>query len=74
MAKVGTNAFMALTDTVFPAIVIKIVELSAKRRLPAIYPDRQFADAGGLMSYGANRGEWRQHITYYIENPQGRKA
>ena len=67
MAKVGTNAFMGLRIPVFPATVTSIVELSAKRRLPAIYPDRQFADAGGLMSYGTNRGEWRQRITYYTD-------
>jgi putative ABC transport system substrate-binding protein len=29
-----------------------IVELAAKGRLPAIYPYRQFVEAGGLMSYG----------------------
>jgi putative ABC transport system substrate-binding protein len=28
-----------------------IVALAAKHRLPAIYPDRRFVDAGGLMSY-----------------------
>jgi len=30
----------------------QIVELSARYRLPAIYPWRQFVEAGGLMSYG----------------------
>ena len=30
----------------------KIVGLAAQRRLPAIYPAREFADNGGLMSYG----------------------
>jgi putative ABC transport system substrate-binding protein len=30
----------------------KIVGLAALRRLPAIYPAREFADNGGLMSYG----------------------
>jgi putative ABC transport system substrate-binding protein len=29
-----------------------IVELAEKARLPAIYPDRTFAEAGGLLSYG----------------------
>lgn len=35
----------------------KVVELAAKRKLPAIYFDRSFVDAGGLMSYGASFGE-----------------
>ena len=67
MAKAGSNAFMGLTDTRFSGTRQQVVELSAKRRLPAVYPDRQFADAGGLMSYGTNRGEWRQRISYYTD-------
>ena len=31
----------------------KVVALAARRKLPAIYFDRTFVDAGGLMSYGA---------------------
>ena len=31
-----------------------LAEFAAKIRLPAIYPARQYAEAGGLMSYGAN--------------------
>jgi putative ABC transport system substrate-binding protein len=34
-----------------------IVQLAARNRLPAIYPDTRWADAGGLMSYGADRTE-----------------
>ena len=32
----------------------RIVELTAKQRLPAIYEIREFVDGGGLMSYGMN--------------------
>ena len=32
----------------------RIVELAAKNRLPTMYGFREFADAGGLMAYGAN--------------------
>ena len=31
-----------------------IVELAARHRVPAVYFDRQFVDAGGLMFYGAS--------------------
>src|SRR5262249_30724499 len=30
----------------------RIVDLAAQARLPGVYPDRQFAEAGGLMFYG----------------------
>ena len=31
-----------------------IVDLAARKRLPAIYPDRAFVDGGGLIAYGVN--------------------
>lgn len=43
----------------------KVVSLAARRRLPAIYFDRVFVDAGGLMSYGASFAEvYRQTGIY----------
>jgi putative ABC transport system substrate-binding protein len=35
----------------------KIVELAARQKVPAIYPLREFATAGGLMSYGTSATE-----------------
>ena len=32
----------------------RLVDLAAKNRLPAVYPVREYVDAGGLMAYGAN--------------------
>ena len=32
----------------------RIIEFAATTRLPAIYEDRVFAEAGGLVSYGPN--------------------
>jgi putative ABC transport system substrate-binding protein len=34
-----------------------IVELVEKSRLPAIYPWRDYVEAGGLMAYGGDLGE-----------------
>ena len=67
MARAGANAFMGLTDTRFSGNRPRIVELSAKNRLPAIYPERTFAETGGLMSYGTNRVEFRRRIAVYID-------
>jgi putative tryptophan/tyrosine transport system substrate-binding protein len=31
-----------------------IIDLASKARVPAIYPEREYADDGGLIAYGAN--------------------
>jgi putative ABC transport system substrate-binding protein len=67
MTKAGANAFMGVTDTRFGGNRQRIVELSAKHRLPGIYPERLFVEAGGLMSYGTNRAEWRRRVAYYVD-------
>jgi putative ABC transport system substrate-binding protein len=41
----------------FGAYHKRIVELAAKSRLPAIYPNTQYVEAGGLMFYGEDRSE-----------------
>ena len=53
----------------------KILELTIRHGIPAIYPDRSFAITGGLMSYGANATELPRHAGIYTgriikgENP-----
>jgi ABC-type uncharacterized transport system substrate-binding protein len=39
--------------------------LAALHRVPAIYPLRQFAEAGGLMSYGASVTDAYRQIGVY---------
>ena len=48
------GALIVLRDVVVSSQTKRIVELTLKNRLPAIYNDRGFVDAGGLMSYGPN--------------------
>jgi putative tryptophan/tyrosine transport system substrate-binding protein len=43
----------------------EIVALAAKHRLPALYFDRDFAKAGGLMSYGPNISEQYRQLGIY---------
>src|SRR6266849_2683573 len=52
----------------------RIVELAAQSRLPAIYTSKEFADAGGLMAYGANtRESFRRAATYVDKILKGAK-
>ncbi len=50
----GADAIVVGNDTVTHKNRTLIVELAAKRRLPAAYLSREFVDAGGLMTYGPN--------------------
>ena len=48
------NAIMTPINFRFFAERKRIVELAGKYRLPAIYPQKDYVDAGGLMSYGVD--------------------
>ncbi len=52
----------------------EIVELAIKSRLPAIYPNSQYVDAGGLMTYGVSITDlYRRAATYVDKILKGRK-
>jgi putative tryptophan/tyrosine transport system substrate-binding protein len=44
-----------------------IIALAARHRLPAVYPDRLFVTAGGLMCYSTNRADQFRQAAYYID-------
>jgi putative ABC transport system substrate-binding protein len=51
-----------------------IAELAAATRLAAMYPDREFVDAGGLMAYGPIYTDlWRRAATYVDKILKGAK-
>ena len=54
MARERAAALLVLTDVMFINQRRRIVELAARGRLPAVYPEREFVGAGGLMFYGAS--------------------
>jgi putative tryptophan/tyrosine transport system substrate-binding protein len=54
------DALMTTADTLFNNRRVQIVSLAARHAIPAIYVTRDWAAAGGLMSYGAYTGDaWR---------------
>ena len=54
MRQQGVLAVLIWNDAMFFSQRARIVELAAQHRLPAVYEDRQFAEVGGLMTYGPN--------------------
>jgi putative tryptophan/tyrosine transport system substrate-binding protein len=44
-----------------------LAELAAKYHLPAIYSERLFVEAGGLMSYGASDRDLHRQAAIFVD-------
>src|SRR5262249_41598096 len=49
-----TDALLIQADPLFANRPVQLATLAARHAMPAIFPLREFAEAGGLMSYGSN--------------------
>jgi putative ABC transport system substrate-binding protein len=65
--KRGAGALIALTDPLISGYQTRIIELAAKSRLPTIFDPREFAEGGGLMSYGPDRSEMYRRAAVYVD-------
>ena len=45
----------------------RIVGFALKSRLPSLYYDREFVDAGGLMSYSADQADSYRRVAYFVD-------
>ena len=54
IARERPDALFVGNDAFFNARRVQLVLLAGRHGLPAIYRDREFAEAGGLMTYGSN--------------------
>ncbi len=73
MARERAEALL-VTDAPLRTHRKQVVELAAVNRLPAIYDEREFIDAGGLMFYGANLPElYRRAATQVDRITKGEK-
>ena len=61
------NAMMTLSNPRFFAERKRIVELASKYRLPAIYPQDEYVEAGGLMSYGTDYDDLYRRAAVYVD-------
>ena len=74
MAQKHAPALVIITDALFTGRRVQLVTLAARYRIPAIYTSREFAEVGGLMSYGVNLADnYRQVGTYVSRILKGAK-
>jgi putative ABC transport system substrate-binding protein len=70
----GAFSLMTSADalSVFPSPILfaaygRIASIAADKKLPAIYAAREGAEAGGLMSYGANLPDLARQTALYVD-------
>src|SRR5262249_51972464 len=61
------NAVLVQRDPLVNSYPGQIVALAAKHKLPAMYPEIQFGNAGGLISYGVNTMDLYRRAAVYID-------
>jgi ABC-type uncharacterized transport system substrate-binding protein len=73
--KQQVRALIVSSDPFFFSERVKLVVLMAREALPTIFGDREQAEAGGLISYGASRPDaYRQAGNYVGRIVKGEKA
>ena len=61
------EALMVVPSRVMAFILDRIIAFAAQYRLPVISGWRDFADAGGLLTYGPDRFEAVEHCAEYVD-------
>jgi putative ABC transport system substrate-binding protein len=65
--QVRANGILPLRSPLFVRQAKQIAALAVKHRLPAVYDDREFVEAGGLMSYGTDLAELYRRAATYVD-------
>jgi putative tryptophan/tyrosine transport system substrate-binding protein len=66
-ANTPVQAVMVASDAVFFEQRQRLAELALAHRLPSIFTQREYADAGGLMSYGENLSEFFRRAATFVD-------
>jgi ABC-type uncharacterized transport system substrate-binding protein len=67
MTKAGAEALFMAPNAFWWPHRQRIIALAAQSRLPAIYHNRDYVEAGGLMSYAVNNPAIRRRLGFYVD-------
>jgi putative ABC transport system substrate-binding protein len=65
--KARADALVILPEPIFVANLKRIADFAAKNHLPSIFHLKEFADAGGLITYGPDRSDLFRRAAAYID-------
>ena len=66
-SKGRADAVLVLAGSVFNSQRTQIVDLAVKSRLPAIYQQAEYVEAGGLMTYGVSITDLDRRAATYVD-------
>ena len=66
-SKGSADALLLLAGPVFVLQRAQLVDLAEKSRLPTMYPQTEYTEAGGLMYYGTNTPELFRRAATYVD-------
>jgi putative tryptophan/tyrosine transport system substrate-binding protein len=70
----GTDGVLMLESPFFTTHRARLAELALRSRLPAVYGQKEYVEAGGLISYGTDFQDlWRRAATYVDKILKGAK-
>src|SRR5499433_2494101 len=67
ISKQNINGLLVFPEAVTLINRLGIIDFAAKRQLPSMHGWKEYVEAGGLMSYGPNRGESFRRIAVYVD-------
>jgi len=66
LVKKRADALLISPDPLFTTRRVQFIMLAVRHALPALYHRREFTEAGGLMSYGADLSEQHRQAGVYV--------
>jgi putative ABC transport system substrate-binding protein len=66
MSKARADALVVWPTPVFQLERRRLSDLAAEHRLPAVFPFKNYVEAGGLMSYGPNPPDLNRRAAIYV--------
>lgn len=66
LRRAQATAVLVFPDALFTGARGRLADLVIRYRLPVLFPDRTYVEAGGLMSYGSSRSDAYRETGIYV--------